>query len=151
MNPNDLDSLYSNTILDHCRSPRNHEELDNPDISGTAVNPFCGDEVVLQIELDGERVSKVGIQGVGCSINRASSSMLSEAVFNKSLDDIGTISNLFRDMITGTISSKQETEKLKDLKLIANVAEYPARMKCALLAWSALEEAIDDYHKRSNT
>ena len=147
MKLNDLDDLYRDTILDHCRHPRNPDQLDNPDVSGTAVNPFCGDEVALQISLDGGRVSLVGVQGVGCSINQASSSMLSEAVYGRALEDIGALSDLFKDMMSGATSSKQELEELGDLKSLAGVIKYPVRIKCALLAWSALEEAIDDYRK----
>ena len=80
MKVNNIDDLYSGYILDHCRHPRNHNFIENYDVSGHDVNPFCGDEVDLQLVLDNGRVSGVGVQSVGCSINQASASMLSEVM-----------------------------------------------------------------------
>jgi len=144
---NDLEDLYRGAILDHCRHPRNHDTLETPDASGQAVNPFCGDEVDLQITVDGARVSRVGVQGRGCSINQASSSMLSEAVAGKTLEDVQGIADLFRSMMGGAPTTDQDLERLGDLQTLSGVQEFPVRIKCALLAWSALEEAIEDFQK----
>ena len=143
----ELEDLYSDTVLDHCRHPRNRDVVESPDISGRAVNPFCGDEVELQIALDGDRVSRVGLQAVGCSINQASASMLSEALDSKSLDEIDSADELFRKMMAGPPLSGRDLERLGGLTALSDVRKVPVRIKCALLAWSALEEAIEDYRR----
>ena len=92
MELNRLDDLYRDAILDHRRNPRNHERLSAPDIMGDAINPFCGDEIHLQLNLDSERrVSGVGLQGEGCSINLAAGSMLTEAIQGKALDEVDAL------------------------------------------------------------
>ena len=151
MEPNQLDELYGDAILAHRRHPRNHKKLETPDITGHAVNPFCGDEVDLQIVLDDDRVSKVGAQGVGCSINQAVVSMLSEAIDRKSLEEVEALSGLFQAMMGGSPPSEEDLERLGDLKTLSAVRQYPVRIKCALLAWTALEEAIEDYEKERRT
>ena len=143
----ELEDLYSDTVLDHCRHPRNRDVIEAPDISGRAVNPFCGDEVDLQIALDGDLVSSVGLQAVGCSINQASASMLSEALDGRSLDEIESTDELFRTMMGGAAVSQGELKRLGELQALSDVQKVPVRIKCALLAWSALEEAVEDYRR----
>lgn len=142
---NDLDDLYRNPILDHTRHPRNPDPLEEPDAAGRAVNPFCGDEVDLQIALDDGRVSGVGVQGRGCSINQASASMLSEAIKGKTIDEIAELAALFKRTMRGPDSSNNELEHLDDLSALDGVRQFPVRIKCALLAWSALDEAIESH------
>ena len=143
----ELEDLYSETVLEHCRHPRNRDVIEAPDISGRAVNPFCGDEVDLQIALDGDRVSGVGLQAVGCSINQASASMLSEAIAGRSLEEVDSTGELFRKMMAGPTLSGRSLERLGGLTALSDVQKVPVRIKCALLAWSALEEAIEDYRR----
>ena len=139
----ELDDLYGDAILDHCRHPRNHTEIEHPTLSGKAVNPFCGDEVTLQIDMEDGRVSSVGVQGVGCAINQATSSMLSEAIKGQAFPVVEETADLFRRMMSSADLSEKELERLGELKTLAAVREYPVRIKCALLAWSAIEEAIE--------
>ena len=138
-----LDDLYGNTILEHCRDPRNRHKLRSPDITARAVNPFCGDEVEIQVILNNERISKISAQAIGCSINQATTSLLSETIKNMSLSDIQRHSTLFRQMMTTTLSS-DETKRLGKLATIANVRNYPVRIKCALLPWSALDDICNE-------
>ena len=148
----DLDDLYRDAILDHCRHPRKSDLLEDPDATARAVNPFCGDEVELQIVLDDDRVSQIGAQGVGCSINQATSSMLSEAVKGRSLGEVEALSELFRRMMDGAALSDNEVEQLGELRAMAGVLRYPVRIKCALLSWSALEDAVDiGTHRQGHT
>lgn len=142
---NDLDDLYRNPILDHCRHPRNPDPIDEPDTAGRAVNPFCGDEVDLQIVLDDGRVSGVGVQGRGCSINQASASMLSEAITGKTIDEIDDLAALFKRTMRDPGSSGDDLEHLDDLSALSGVRQFPVRIKCALLAWTALHDAIESY------
>ena len=144
---NDLDDLYRDPILDHCRHPRNPDLVESPDLSGQAVNPFCGDEVDLQIVLDNGHVARVGAQGRGCAINQASTSMLSEAIRGKTIKEIEELSNRFKEMMRGPEPSEVEIQGLDDLRSLSGVRQFPVRIKCALLCWSALEEAIDAHRK----
>ena len=145
MGLNDLDDFYRHPILDHCRNPLNQDTLEDPDISGQAVNPFCGDEVDLQLVLDSGRVSRVGIQGRGCSINRATASMLSEVLGGRTIEEIQTLADLFRSMMRGQEPFPEELYRMGDLPSLSGVRKSPVRIKCALLAWSALEQGIEDY------
>ena len=147
MELDELDRLYGDPILDHCRNPRNHDQLPDPDLLGASINPFCGDEVDLQIILDGSRASPVGVQGRGCSINQASASMLSEVIEGRTIKEMESLSELFRGMMRGDEPSEHELGRLGDLGALSAVRRYPIRIKCALLAWSALEEAIERYRK----
>ena len=141
-----LDNVYRDAILDHRLHPRNHQALDEADILGDGVNPFCGDEIHLQILLDdGGRVSRMAVQGEGCSINRATGSMLTEAIEGKSLSEIERLSALFRRMMRGDAVSEEERRLLGDLVELEGVREFPVRIKCSLLAWSTLDDAIDDF------
>ena len=137
-----LDHLYGDAILDHCRNPRNHIKINQPTLSAKAVNPFCGDEANIQIDMENGRISRVGVQGVGCAINQATTSMQSETIKGKTLRAVQVTEGLFRKMMSGSEISTIDLEYLGDLKALITVREYPIRIKGALLGWSAIEEAI---------
>ena len=147
-----LDDLYRDAILDHRRYPRNSDKLDNPNIIGDSVNPFCGDEIHLQMDLDTEgRVERVGLQGEGCSINQAAGSMLTEAVVGKTLQEIGGLIATFKRMMRGDPDAETQLSGENDLRSLIGVRQYPVRIKCALLSWSALEDGVLSYHRSSGT
>ena len=138
----ELDDLYHETILEHRRHPRNSDRLEDPDITADGVNPFCGDEIHIQIALDSKgRVSRVGLQGVGCAINQATGSMLSDAIQGKTLDEVQALSKAFNDLMAGGPHS----DGLGELTTLESVRQFPIRIKCALLAWSALDDGIEGY------
>ena len=139
-----LDEIYrDDLILDHRRHPRNPRYVPDADIVADGVNPFCGDEIHLQIRLDEQsRVSQVGFQGEGCSINQATGSMLSEAIKGLTLTEAGALSDSFHRMMQGPDPTPKQLDRLGDLGTLAKVREFPVRIKCALLAWSTLEDAI---------
>ena len=139
-----LDDIYrDDAILDHRRNPRNPDRLSDADIVLDGVNPFCGDEIHLQIKLDSDsRVAQVGFQGEGCSINQATGSMLSESIKGMTLSEAATLSHRFHDMMQGPEPSQEWLSELGDLASLAKVREFPVRIKCALLAWSTLEDGI---------
>jgi len=149
MELSELDDLYGSTVLEHCRHPRNHDDLQSPDATARAVNRFCGDEVDLQIVLDNGQVSQIGAQAKGCSINQATTSLLSEAVNGRDLAEIEARSALFRRMMGGEALSAAEIEELGALRALAGVLQFPVRIKCALLSWTALEDAVKDYLRGS--
>lgn len=144
-----LDDIYREIILDHRRHPRNRNPLERADISADGLNPFCGDEIHLQIALaDDGPVSKIGLQVVGCSINQAAGSMLTEAIEGKTLSEIDAVSALFQSLMAGDSLAEEDRERLGDLQELEGVRQFPVRIKCALLAWSTLQDAIDDYRRR---
>lgn len=141
----ELDDLYGDAVLQHRRHPRNHSRLTGADATSKAVNPFCGDEVEIQLAFDGGRVSRVGVQAVGCSINQASASMLSEVLAGKTAGEIRAVADRFRSAMSGSGALEDGLENLGDTHALLVVRQYPVRIKCALLPWSALDEAIDGY------
>lgn len=146
MELNRLDDLYRDAILDHRRNPRNQERLTSPDIVGDAINPFCGDEIHLQLSLDGElRISRVGLQGEGCSINLAAGSMLTEALEGKALNEVSALVGLIRSMMRGDAEAETLLRREGDLSNLSGVRDYPVRIKCALLPLSALAQGIESY------
>ena len=144
MGPSDLDELYDIRILDHSRDPRHADRIDAPDARGTAINPFCGDEAHIQLTLNGDTVAGIGVQSVGCSINRASASMLSEAVSGMSWEEAIEVDRRFRRLMQGEPLSADESDSLGELRALDAVRAFPVRIKCALLPWTALEEALED-------
>ena len=147
MGPSDLDDLYDVRILDHSRDPRHAERIGAPDAEGSAVNPFCGDEAHIQLTLEEGRVSGIGVQSVGCSINRASASMLSESVLGMSSDEAAEVDRRFRRLMDGDALSADESDSLADLAALDGVRAFPVRIKCALLPWTALEEAFEGFRR----
>lgn len=138
----ELDDLYGDKILEHCRNPRNHDKLPDPDASAHAVNPFCGDESDIQFALDGRRVAGVGAQAVGCSINQATTSMLAQAADGTHLDKLSDLLDLFRRQMKADTLSDEELARLGDLATLSNVLSFPVRIKCTLLSVSAMEDAL---------
>jgi nitrogen fixation NifU-like protein len=139
-----LDEVYrDDLIMDHRRHPRNPCRLVDADLVVDGVNPFCGDEIHLQIRLDEQsRVFQVGFQGEGCSINQATGSMLSEAIRGLTLPEAEALSVSFHLMMQGPAPTSEQLEQIGDLGTLAKVREFPVRIKCALLAWSTLEDGI---------
>lgn len=142
-----LDEIYrDDAILDHRRNPRNAARLADADIIADGVNPFCGDEIHLQIRLDAVgRAIAVGFQGEGCSINQAAGSMLSEAVKGRTPPEMLSLADEFRRMLQSPNAPSAATlESLgNDLASLSKVREFPVRIKCALLAWSTLEDGVE--------
>ncbi len=145
-----LNELYREVILDHYRAPRHHDHLESPDGTAEGNNPLCGDEVTIEVILDGEVVSEVGAIGVGCSISQASASMMSEAVTGKSRADIDELIRKFKVMMTIEESDEQIVDPerpgaaLGDLEALQGVRKFPVRIKCADLPWITLEQALKD-------
>ena len=144
----DLDGLYRDAILDHCRNPRNRDRVEDPDISADGVNPFCGDEVYLQVGLDSKgRIDRIGLQAAGCAINQASGSMLTEAVRGRTISEAVSVAEKVRDMMNER--GQAATPVGSPLDALAGVREAPVRVKCALLAWSTLDDGIEEHRRRS--
>ena len=144
-----FDGLYGEAIMDHYRNPRHREHLDRADMAAHEFNPFCGDEVTLRAQFDGlGRVARVSSQSQGCSIIQASASMMAEGMEGKSAEELDELARLFRQLMQGRELEPGEVAQLKDLTALQVVRQYPVRIKCALLPWTALEEGLDEL-KRS--
>jgi nitrogen fixation NifU-like protein len=140
----ELDELYRELILDHYRNPRNREPLESPAVVAEGYNPLCGDEVELRLNIEGDVISDVSFTGRGCSISQASGSMLTEAVKGKTVAQARALAALFTRMMTDPEFVPEED--VGDLEALQGVAKYPVRVKCATLAWHALQDALDRHN-----
>lgn len=142
----EIAALYQELILDHYRRPRNKGELEGATRSAVMKNPLCGDEVALHVRLDGDKVSDLRFSGRGCSISQASASMMTQLVKGKSAAEIKELRETFRDMVMGARDADDQSVAgtLGSLRSLSGVSRFPARVKCALLAWNALETAMSE-------
>jgi nitrogen fixation NifU-like protein len=136
-----LDNLYQEVILDHYKNPQNKVLDPNSDIQVHHVNPSCGDEVTLGVILDGDKVMSITWEGVGCSISQASTSIASDLLTGKTLEQARSISDEFLELMQSKGSVEGDPEILEDAVALAGVSKYPARIKCALLGWMAFKDA----------
>jgi nitrogen fixation NifU-like protein len=136
-----LDNLYQEVILDHYKNPQNKVLDPNSDIQVHHVNPSCGDEVTLGVILDGDKVMSITWEGVGCSISQASTSIASDLLTGKTLEQARSISDEFLELMQSKGSIEGDPEILEDAVALAGVSKYPARIKCALLGWMAFKDA----------
>lgn len=141
-----LDDLYQELILDHYRNRRNRGALDAPSAVVDHNNPLCGDQVHLEILMDGDRIADLRHTGDGCSISQASASMMCEAVKGRPSAEALTLVEHFRQVMHG--AEEPDEDRLGDAVALGGVAKYPARVKCALLSWLALKDAIHTYEER---
>ena len=135
-----LDSVYQELILKHYRSPARRGDMDAPDVVVTEYNPLCGDDIVLQLKMEDGRIQDVRYQGQGCAISQASASMMSNLVVGKTFDEAAPVLARFRQMLQGDPEAARD-RALGDLRALAGVSRLPRRVRCAMLAWDALEEA----------
>lgn len=136
-----LAALYQEMILDHYRRPRNKGTLDHPAQSVVMKNPLCGDEIDLQLTFSDDTIADVKFTGHGCSISQASTSMMTELVKGKTTAEVEYLRDIFRAMVMGD-QSAADNPTLGKARALSGVSKYPARVKCALLGWNALEEGV---------
>ncbi len=134
----DLNDLYQQVILEHCRKPRNFHELPAATCSAQGHNPLCGDQLKLFLAIDGDKIKEASFVGSGCCISKASASLLTESVKGKTKAEVQNTFDLVHEMVT-TGEVKGDVGKLA---VFAGVHKYPARVKCAILSWHALMAAI---------
>ena len=145
-----LQGLYGDLILDHYRNPRLRTPLDNADVEAEEFNPFCGDRVILQLSVDPQGlVAEASARSEGCSIIQASASMLAQMTLGKSLEQVESVADRFRSMMQRKASRDEDMNGLDDLQALQVVRQFPVRIKCALLPWTALEIGIEDFRARN--
>jgi nitrogen fixation NifU-like protein len=144
-----LQDLYREVILDHYKNPRNRGHLDRVDATAEGVNPLCGDEITIELTLEGDTVVDVAVDGQGCSISQASASMMTDAIKGKTRAEIEEITSKFRAMMSldDGADLKLDPERpgavLGDIEALQGVRQYPVRIKCASLGWTTLLEALN--------
>ena len=142
-----VDQIYRDqVILDHCRNPRNQRIIKSPDITGDAVNPFCGDEIHIQIRLGlDDLISEISFQGEGCAISQSSGSLLGETILGKTIDQARKDNESMRLLLKDEDLDEEKLDSLADSTMIEGVKKFPVRIKCALLSWSALNDILSKY------
>lgn len=136
-----LSGLFQELILEHYKRPRNRGTLEAPDADVHMNNPTCGDEVRLQLRLRDGVIEDARFEGVGCSISQASISMMTQLVKGRSFEEARRLAGRFTAMMHGDAEAARDRD-LGDLRALAGVAKFPPRVKCALLGWNALDEAL---------
>ena len=140
-----LDELYREVILDHYRTPHGEAAIENPDVEVEAHNPLCGDELVMHLDIADGRIRGMHIEPRGCSISVASASMLAQQLEGASLEDALKLKRTFQSVMQG--AEWPEGFDPGDLEALEGVKKFPVRIKCALLAWMTLEQALAEYDR----
>jgi nitrogen fixation NifU-like protein len=138
----DLRELYQQVILDHNKNPRNFRELSNPTSRVEGYNPLCGDHYTVFLQVDGDTIKDLSFTGSGCAISKASASVMSSTLKGKSKEDAGRLFDTFHKLVTGDTSGLDAAD-LGRLAAFSGVSEFPARVKCATLAWHTLRTALE--------
>jgi nitrogen fixation NifU-like protein len=137
-----LEELYKEVILDHYRAPRNKGRLDPHDVAIERNNPLCGDEIELFLRFDGDALEGIAFDGKGCSISQASASMMTEKVKGLDVKEAAAMAESIKKMMAG--EEDGDPSALGDLVSLKGVVKYPVRIKCALLGWNSLLEALEE-------
>ncbi|MDR7072929.1 Fe-S cluster assembly sulfur transfer protein SufU [Fictibacillus barbaricus] len=136
-----LDQLYRQVIMDHYKNPRNKGVLEDGALTINMNNPTCGDRIQLTLKVEDGKIESAKFDGEGCSISLASASMMTQAVKGLSVEEAIKLANIFYDMMLGN-DYDDETIDLGDIEALQGVSKFPARIKCATLAWKAMEQGV---------
>jgi nitrogen fixation protein NifU and related proteins len=142
-----IDDLYQEVILDHSKRPRNFGSLENPSAHAEGFNPLCGDRLTLELKLDNGIVQEARFKGAGCAISVASASLMTEALKGKTREEAEQLFEKFHQMLT----TDAAVPELGKLAVFSGVKEFPARVKCATLAWHTLHAALQNSEERVST
>jgi len=140
----DLQDLYQEIVMDHNWKPRNFHKMETPTCSSHGFNPFCGDTITVYASIAEEIITDVSFEAAGCSISKASASMMTEAVKGLTITDAKTVFSKFHELVTQTGNAYEDDASLGDLVVLAGVRAFPTRIKCATLSWHALKSALED-------
>ncbi len=143
----DLTDVYNELIMEHSMNSYNKKELKDADYCEVGHNPNCGDEITLELKLNGDVIEDMAFLGHGCAISQASTSIMIDTLKGKTIKEAKEIIKTFIEMIKREITDEKELEKLEDAIAFKNVANMPARVKCALLAWHTIEDMLNKYYK----
>jgi nitrogen fixation protein NifU and related proteins len=138
----DLRDLYQEVILEHSKAPRNYRALDGANHRAEGFNPLCGDHYTVYVDMDGDAIRDVSFQGSGCAISKASASMMTQSVKGRTREEAEALFEKFRGVVTGGQPANGNQSALGKLDVFSGVSAYPARVKCATLAWHTLHAAL---------
>ena len=144
----DLSNVYNELIMEHSMNSYNKKKLENADYCEVGHNPNCGDEITLQLKLNGNKIEDMAFSGHGCAISQASTSIMIDTLKGKTVEEAKEIIKTFIEMTKRKITDEEELKKLEDAIAFRNVSNMPARVKCALLAWHTIEDMLN---KNDNT
>ena len=139
----DLTDVYNDLIMEHSMNSYNKKKLEGANYSEIGHNPNCGDEITLELKLDGNKIEDMAFTGHGCAISQASTSIMIDTLRGKTIEEAREIIKTFIEMIKREITDEEQLKKLEDAIAFKNVSNMPARVKCALLAWHTLEDMIE--------
>lgn len=142
MSSNNLDALYRQVIMDHYKRPRNRGILEDGSHTINMNNPTCGDRIQLSLKVEDGVVTNAKYEGEGCSISMSSASMMTQAIKGKKVDEALKLANIFSEMIQG--KDYDDDIDLGDIEALQGVSKFPARIKCATLAWKAMEKGLKE-------
>ncbi len=137
-----LRELYQEVIFDHYKTPRNHHALAQANHVGRGHNPLCGDQVTVYLQVEGDVIKDLSFEGTGCAISTASASLMTDALKGKKLAEVERLFDAFHAMVTD--GDAEPDPALGKLEALAGVREFPARVKCATLAWHTLQAALKE-------
>ncbi len=143
--------LYQELILDHNRSPRNRRKLEDSDCEAQGYNPLCGDRVTVFLKLKNDVITEITFEGSGCAISTASASLMTESLEGKTLEDAKALFRKFHGMVTDEPVETTEAPGLGKLEVFSGVCRYPARVKCATLAWHTVNAALENNQEEVST
>ena len=138
-----LEDLYQEVIVDHYKRPRNRRDLPAANRKAEGDNPLCGDHVSVSLQVEDDRVKDIAFQGGGCAISTASASLMTEAVKGKTLSEAKALFGKVHRLVTGTPPESEDGAGLGKLAVFSGIRRFPARVKCAILAWHTLDAALD--------
>ena len=140
----DLTEVYNELIMEHSMNSYNKKKLENADYCEIGHNPNCGDEITLELKVNGDVIEDMAFSGHGCAISQASTSIMIDTLKGKTIKEAKEIIKIFIEMIKRETTSEEELKKLEDAIAFRNVSNMPARVKCALLAWHTVEDMLNN-------
>lgn len=146
----DLTDVYNELIMEHSMNSYNKKKLENADYKEIGHNPNCGDEITLELKLNGDIIEDMAFSGHGCAISQASTSIMIDTLKGKNINQAKEIIKTFIEMIKRETTDEKELEKLEDAIAFKNVSNMPARVKCALLAWHTIEDMLNKNENYGN-
>ena len=147
----DLGELYQEIILEHSKAPRNYRKPATVNQEADGYNPLCGDRCTVYLDVEDGAIKDIGFQGSGCAISRASASMMTQTVKGKSKAEAAKLFDQFHRLVTGDRETVAKANEMGKLAVFAGVSKFPARVKCATLAWHTLQSALEGKHESVST
>ncbi len=147
----ELSDLYQEVILEHSKAPRNYRKPASANRHAEGYNPLCGDRCSVYLNMDGDAIRDIGFQGSGCAISRASASMMTQILKGKTKAEAAKLFEEFHNLVTGDAEAMKNAQELGKLAVFAGVSKFPARVKCATLAWHTLQSALEGHDETVST